>query len=304
MVCERIGAERELAFALNGLGQVHAGLGEIESAIDLFTRAREAIARVDDPASLALGSYYLATAVATSGRLAEARQLAGEGLDASERAGDSLARGLLYGLLGTVQWLLDDPAAGESSLREAIRIQYLLGHRMGMATSLEGLAWVVGSSGAPERAALLLGAAAALFGELGLMPILPYWDVHHAACEEAVRASIDETRYRSCWERGYALSRDQVVAAALESAPFADQRGPTAATGHDAGELSAREMEVAELVASGLTNPAIAVELFRVRSDRQNARLPHPHQARPGIARAARQLGRRPRSRPALAQPP
>ena len=262
LVCERIGAERELAFALNGLGQVHASLGEIESAIDLFTRALEAMARVGDPASLALGNYYLATAVATTGQLAEARQLASEGLDASERGGDSLARAMLNGLLGTVQWLLDDPAAGESSLREAVRVQYLLGHRMGMATSLEGLAWVAGSSGQPERAALLLGASAALFEQLGLMPILPYWDVHHNACENGVRASMGETRYRPSWERGHALSRDQVVAVALESAPPADKDGPVVPTAHHTDELSAREMEVARLVSDGLTNPAIAAELF------------------------------------------
>jgi predicted ATPase/DNA-binding CsgD family transcriptional regulator len=262
LVCEQIGAEREQAFALNGLGQVYASLGEVESAIDLLTRARNTMARLEDPAGLALGSYYLATAVTMTVRLAEPRQLASEGLDASERAGDSLARGLLNGLLGTVQWLLDDPVAGESSLREAIRVQYLLGHRMGMATSLEGLAWVVGSAGAPERAALLLGAAAALFGELGLMPILPYWEVHHATCEAAVRARLGETRYRGCWERGYALGRDQVVAAALESAPPAGEGGPTAESGHDEGELSARELEVAALVAAGMTNPAIAAELF------------------------------------------
>jgi DNA-binding CsgD family transcriptional regulator len=161
-----------------------------------------------------------------------------------------------------VQWLLGDPAAGEPSLREAIRVQYLLGHRMGMATSLEGLAWVVASSGAPQESALLLGAAAALFEELGLMPILPYWEIHRAACEETVRASLGEARYSSCWERGHALSRAQVVAAALESAPPADEDGPSAPTAHQAEELSAREMEVARLVASGLTNPAIAAELF------------------------------------------
>jgi non-specific serine/threonine protein kinase len=262
LVCEQIGADRERAFALNGLGQVHASLGEIESAIDLFTRACDVMARVDDGAELALGTYHLATAVATVGRLAEARQLARDGLQTSERAGDSLARGMLSGLLGTVEWLLDDPAAGESSLKEAIRVQHLLGHRMGMATSLEGLAWVVASGGQPRRAALLLGAAAALFGELGLMPILPYWKVHHAACETAVRASLGENRYRSCWEEGYALSRDQVVAAALESAPPADQDGASAASVPGVGELSAREMEVARLVASGLTNPDVAAELF------------------------------------------
>jgi len=161
-----------------------------------------------------------------------------------------------------VQWQLDDPAAGESSLRQAIRVQYLIGHRMGIGISLEGLAWVAGSSGRPERAALMLGAAAALFADLGLKPIVPYRDFYQAACEETVRASLGEPRYRSCWDQGYALSRDQAVAAALEGAPAADQDAPAAATVQHVEELSAREMQVARLVAGGLTNPAIASELF------------------------------------------
>jgi DNA-binding NarL/FixJ family response regulator len=52
------------------------------------------------------------------------------------------------------------------------------------------------------------------------------------------------------------------VATELGSAPPADQHGPTAATAHDADELSARELEVARLVADGLSNPAIASALF------------------------------------------
>ena len=49
-----------------------------------LTQARERVARVDDPVALAFCLYYLASAVATARRLAEARQLADEGLDAVE----------------------------------------------------------------------------------------------------------------------------------------------------------------------------------------------------------------------------
>jgi DNA-binding NarL/FixJ family response regulator len=52
------------------------------------------------------------------------------------------------------------------------------------------------------------------------------------------------------------------VAVALEAAAPTDQHGLTAAAAHDTGELSAREIEVARLVASGLPNRAIAAELF------------------------------------------
>ncbi|HEY2202062.1 MAG TPA: LuxR C-terminal-related transcriptional regulator, partial [Solirubrobacteraceae bacterium] len=271
LLCEQTGAERELAYAVCGLGMVHGNLGEIGRAIDLLTRARELVA-ADDQVALAFCLYYLASAVATARRLAEARQLASEGVDASERGGDTMAYGMLNGLLGTLDWLLGDPAAGESKLREAVRAQDRLGHRWGMATSLEGLAWVAGSTDRPERAALLLGASAALSRELGVTPLLPYWDVHNSVCEKAVRDSLGEVRYRRSWERGYALRRDQVTVAALEEATTPDRSAPPLGDGHDAAErdaderdadeLSARELEVARLAASGLSNPAIADQLF------------------------------------------
>ena len=81
---------------------------------------------------------------------------------------------------------------------------------------------MAGSSGRPERAALLLGASATLSTELGVSPLFPYWDVHHGVCKEAVRASLGEAQYRRCWERGHALRWDQVTAAALEEATAGD----------------------------------------------------------------------------------
>jgi DNA-binding NarL/FixJ family response regulator len=217
--------------------------------------------RVEDPMGLALCLYLLATAVATAGRLEDAQRLAKDGLKASERAGDRLARGILSALLGSVEWQLGDARAAEASLKEAVRIQDLTGHRWGLLTSLEGLAWLAGSSGQLERASMLLGASAALCQELG-STVLPYGQAHHNACEAAVRASLDGDRYRSWWEQGYGLARERVVAAALEDALPVARRAPLAVAARDADELSARELEVARLVASGLSNPAIAAELF------------------------------------------
>jgi non-specific serine/threonine protein kinase len=90
----------------------------------------------------------------------------------------------------------------------------------------------------------------------------PYAQARHDACKAAVRAGLGEAAFRSGWEGGYALRYGQVVAVALEDATAADGHAPTAATAHDADELSARELEVARLVANGLSNPAIAAELF------------------------------------------
>jgi predicted ATPase/DNA-binding NarL/FixJ family response regulator len=261
LVCDQTGGDRELAYVLFGLAVVHVRLGDTELAIDLAAQSRERMLLVDDPMGLALCVYFLATAVATAGRLADTQRFAKDGLAASERAGDMMARGILNALLGSVEWLLGDAQAAEARLKEAIRTQDMTGHRWGMVTSLEGLAWVASSAQEFERAALLLGASAALRRELGIS-LLPYGQAHHDACEATVRAGLDGASYGGCWERGYALGREEVVAVALEDALPADGRTLPAAARQDSDELSTRELEVARLVASGLSNPAIAAELF------------------------------------------
>jgi non-specific serine/threonine protein kinase len=219
--------------------------------------------RVDDAFGRALGLHFFATAMAAHGRLADARRLAVEGLHASELAGNKFGRGNVNTLLGIVEWLTSDSRAAEARLKEAVRILDQIGHRWGMAIGIEGLAWVAGSSGRPERAALLLGASATVWHELGI-PVPPYWRAQHDACETAARAALDEGRYRACWQEGYALSRDQAVTAALEEQDTvpAARPAPAAAGPGATFELSARELEVARLVADGLSNPAIASALF------------------------------------------
>jgi predicted ATPase/DNA-binding NarL/FixJ family response regulator len=261
LVSEQTGGDRELGYALIGLGLAHLRLGDGELAADLIERARERMVSVDDPIGLAFCFYFLATVAAGAGRVAEAQRMAKEGLEASERAGDNWSRGTLSALLGSVEVLMGDLVIAEARLKEAVRILDVVGYRWGMFNSLEGLAWLAASCGQPERAALLLGASAALRQELGIA-LLPPAQAHHDACEAAVRASLDEASYRSCWERGHALSWKQVVAVALEDALPADQPGRAMADGHDADELSDRELEVARLVANGLSNPMIAAELF------------------------------------------
>jgi DNA-binding NarL/FixJ family response regulator len=129
-----------------------------------------------------------------------------------------------------------------------------------MLTSLEALAWVAGSTGELERASLLLGAGAALSRELGIA-LMPYGQAHHDACEATVRAGLGDARFQLGWERGHALGREQVAAVALGDAREAAAPAPAAVV-PDADDLSARELEVARLAAGGLTNRAIAADLF------------------------------------------
>jgi len=260
-VCDQTGGDRELAYALVGLGLAHVRLGNIELARDWAAQSHEQMLRVDDPYGLAMCLYFLATAVATAGQLPDARRLLEDALQASERAGDVMTRGLLNALLGTIEWQLGD-AQAEARLKEALRLEDGISHRWGTLMSLQGLAWVAGSSAQPERASLLLGAGAAMAHEDGIT-LLAYVQAWHDAVEKAARAALGDAGFTTSWERGYALGREQVVALALEETPAGDGRPSTAAAPRNGEDgLSARELEVARLVAGGMSNPAVAAELF------------------------------------------
>ena len=77
----------------------------------------------------------------------------------------------------------------------------------------------------------------------------------------SVRAELGEARYDACFEQGAALDRQELVALALDDKlPVAAATTPVPPV--EEVELTSRELEVARLVADGLSNRAIASTLF------------------------------------------
>jgi non-specific serine/threonine protein kinase len=119
--------------------------------------------------------------------------------------------------------------------------------------SLEGLALAAGASGWPERALRLAAAADAARPSDGRRSD-PWWV---RMCEEAVgaaRAQLTAAQAASATAEGARLTIEEAIRYALLD------RWPPVALAHRS-PLTARESEVAQLVADGYTNPQIAARL-------------------------------------------
>jgi non-specific serine/threonine protein kinase len=255
------GADCALGYALTGQGLVHLRLGDIVEAAERLKASVETLTAVGDPMGLGMSCYFAATAGVLDGRLDQAQRLLSQGLAAIEPCGDTMFTALSRALAGIVDWRLGQPESAELQLKQAVRAQDRIGHRWGLVTSLEGLAWVAADQERLERAALLLGASASVLEELGI-PLVHYLQAYHDRCEAAARTGMGDSGFQDCWQNGHNLAPGDQVAAALDAPPVPTEV-PAPVTAEDERPLlSVRELEVATLAARGLSNPAIASALF------------------------------------------
>jgi non-specific serine/threonine protein kinase len=147
------------------------------------------------------------------------------------------------------------------TVTRALEVKHEVGDTLGTAFALEILGWLAARSGSCERAAWLLGGAEPLWQRAGgRLAAAPAFARLHDDAVAASASALGGPRLAELRARGAACPLETLVA-------FACGQAGAPAVDDDAklqlpSQLTAREREIAGLVAGGLSNRQIAERLF------------------------------------------
>jgi len=179
-----------------------------------------------------------------------------EGARLSRDAGDPLLLGSMLRNLATVALLEGD--LGTARLSEALRVARQIDDRFSEYYLLSAYAYEAAGSGQPRRAAQLFGAAASVAASAGADDRGPHAPLLDEARESATRA-LGDAKFGAEFEAGKRLTRQAAMRLALGES---DDHAIATAHGSETGPLARREVEVAQLVAEGLSNKEVAARLL------------------------------------------
>lgn len=268
-LAQRIGDQSGVVHALQYLGEAELLAGEVAAAERDCRQAVNSARLLGADHLVATTLVRYAEVLEASGHQDQVRPALQESIAISDRVGERWCRGFALWNLAVHLQNVGQPEEGMRYARAALDSKGLFEDIVGVAQSLEVLAWCSADLHRPRGAAVLLGAAEAVWTTTGaVLPVrlLP----RRLACEQQLTSVLGEELHQALRQEGHSLSPDDAVAwvdgaARPKSAQPArsDGRG-SGGSAADAGTkspLTARESEVAKLVAEGLKNREIAERL-------------------------------------------
>jgi predicted ATPase/DNA-binding CsgD family transcriptional regulator len=232
--------------------------GEHEAA-RRFLEGAEAITPGQDdfPATIELMESRAIQAI-FEGDLETSRAASLEGVRLSREAGDLYQLEAMLRNLGMVGMMSGDIHVAKSRFVEALQVARTIDNRLAQYYGLAAAGWYAANTGQTRAAAQLLGAADALGTQTGadiMGPLVPLL----AQAKELAKGALGSSKFETEFQAGRRLSRMAALRLALGES---DQAEVAASAGAESAALGKRELEVARLVADGLSNKQIAARLF------------------------------------------
>nr|WP_233364141.1 LuxR C-terminal-related transcriptional regulator [Rhodococcus globerulus] len=254
-LAEVVGDVRSRALAAWADGYVNASAGEFDTATAKLESAL-AMSRFDENLQyVVIGLGVLGLAYILAGSLERAVECFDECLEITVPLHEVTYQAQTLGFLGLVAWLRGDFARASDYSTRSLRTD---NSSMNAAWCVESLAWTAVAQRDWKHAAILLGAAEMCWQKIG-RPLtgLSRLSGFRDKAMKSARKALGESAFDREFHRGIVMSEMEAVAYALD-----ERRSAQAASSSEAIRLTRREQQVAELVAQGLTNRAIAERLF------------------------------------------
>ena len=259
------GDSSELTRALSNLGLASVFVGEFDTARGQLEESLRVGGRAGATKAMAGSLMVLALVAFFTADLDDSEARANESLKLAIESGDAKLAGFLQAGLGVIALERGEYAPARERFRTSLEMSVEIGDRLNVALLLEALCRLAAAEEVAREALLLGGAAEALRDATGARSI-PLWQERvEAACDTA-RQTLGKENGAAAYARGLSLDYEHAVLLAREvcAGPVAVERPTDRRSALPAG-LTKRELEIAVMVARGMTNRDVAERLFLPR---------------------------------------